>query len=52
MRLLPEEISSIVEEHDFAADQVERMIRLFDVLETFAGHEVLVHAWLWLSARC
>ena len=27
--------------HGFAAEPVERMIRLFDVLETFSDHEVI-----------
>ena len=41
MKLLPEEISSISEERDFLPSPVERMIRLFDVLEGFAGDEVM-----------
>ena len=39
MRLLPEEISSIAEERGFSPSPVERMVRLFDVLEGFAGDE-------------
>ena len=41
MRLSPEEISSIAEERGFLPSPVERMIRLFDVLETFAGDDVM-----------
>ena len=41
MKLLPEEISSISEERDFLPSPVERMIRLFDVLEGFAGDEIM-----------
>ena len=41
MRLSKEEMSSIAEERGFATEPVERMIRLFDVLEGFAGDGVM-----------
>ena len=41
MKLLPEEMSSISEERDFLPSPIERMIRLFDVLDGFAGDEVM-----------
>ena len=41
MRLSADEISSIAEGRGFATEPVERMIRLFDVLDTFSGDEVM-----------
>ena len=41
MRLSAEETFWIADERGFAAEPVERMIRLFDVLEKFAGDEVM-----------
>ena len=41
MRLSAEETFWIADERGFAAEPVERMIRLFDVLEKFAGDDVM-----------
>ena len=41
MRLSAEEISSIAERRGFATEPVERMIRLFDVLEAFSSDDVM-----------
>ncbi len=41
MRLSAEETFWIADERGFTAEPVERMIRLFDVLEKFAGDEVM-----------
>ena len=41
MRLSAEETSSIAEERGFLPGPVERVIRLFDVLEGFVGDEVM-----------
>ena len=41
MRLSKEELISISEERDLPTNPVERMIRLFDILETFAGDDFM-----------